>query len=198
MKNTGFNSIANIVLACAIILGLSGCASTGGPDQGESYPEKYLLATQEFETNKTSNPTASDDLAMFKKIFLDLKDPYLEKYIQQGYSEFLYFNDTLKSLDTREELSRYLIETAEKVDYTRVHFNEVIKSGDNYFLLWKMESGFSAMGKQIETESIGMSQVRLDPQGKVNFHQDFWDSAEGFYRHLPVVGYFVNAARNQL
>ena len=196
--NTGFDSVAKTALAGALLVALSACASTGGPGQGESYPEKYLAVTQGFETSKSSHTTASDDLEKFKKIFLDLKDPALAEYIEQGYSEYLYFNDTLKTLDSREKLSRYLLETAHQVDYTRVYFNEVIKSGDNYFLLWTMETGFSAMGKQVETASIGMSQVRLDSQGKVNFHQDFWDSAEGFYRHLPVVGYFVNKARNQL
>lgn len=196
--NIGLNAIAKTALAGALLLGLSACASTGGPGEGESYPEKYFAVTQGFESSGSSNFMSSDDLEKFKKIFHDLKDPALAEYIEQGYSEYLYFNDTLKTLGSREELSDYLLETADQVDYTRVYFNEVVKSGDNYFLLWKMETGFSAMGKQIESESIGMSQVRLDSEGKVNFHQDFWDSAEGFYRHLPVVGYFVNKARNQL
>ncbi|MFT7530922.1 MAG: hypothetical protein ACI9FD_001931 [Gammaproteobacteria bacterium] len=196
--NVRFDSILKVALVGVVLLILSACASTGGPKNGESYPEKYLAATQEFERSESSDLAVPDDLANFKKIFYDLKDPNLAEYIEQGYSDSLYFNDTVKSLSSREELSRYLLETAEKVDYTRVYFNEVVKSGDNYFLLWKMETRFSAMGKQIEADSIGMSQVRLDSQGKVNFHQDFWDSAEGLYRHLPVVGYLVNKTRNQL
>jgi hypothetical protein len=196
--NTKLDSGATVAVAGIILLALSACASTGAPGKEESYPAKYLAATQEFDSSESSNPAVADDLEDFKRIFLDLKDPNLEEYIHQGYAELLYFNDTLKSMNTRKELSEYLLVTAEHVDYTRVHFSDEFRSGDNYFLLWKMEMGFSVMGKQIESESLGMSQVRLDSQGKVNFHQDFWDSAEGFYRHLPVVGYFVNKSRNQL
>jgi hypothetical protein len=198
IMNARFDSISKVAPVVVVLLILTACASPGGPKKGESYPEKYLAATQGFEMRKSSELAVPDDLANFKKIFYDLKDPNLAEYIEHGYSDSLYFNDTVKSLSSREELSRYLLETAEKVDYTRVYFTEVVKSGNNYFLLWKMETGFSTMGKQIEADSIGMSQVRLDSQGKVNFHQDFWDSAEGLYRHLPFVGYFVNKTRNQL
>jgi hypothetical protein len=36
--------------------------------------------------------------------------------------------------------------------------------------------------------SVGVSQIRFDREGKVAFHQDFWDSGKNFYAHLPVIG----------
>jgi hypothetical protein len=36
-----------------------------------------------------------------------------------------------------------------------------------------------------------MTHLRFDESGRVVLHQDFWDSAAGLYRNLPVVGYVL-------
>ena len=43
-----------------------------------------------------------------------------------------------------------------------------------------------ARGKNVRT--IGVTLVRFDPQGRVLIHQDFWDSAQGVWDHVPVIG----------
>ncbi len=34
----------------------------------------------------------------------------------------------------------------------------------------------------------GTSEITLAADGRVQEHIDYWDAAEGFYRHLPVIG----------
>jgi hypothetical protein len=36
--------------------------------------------------------------------------------------------------------------------------------------------------------SFGISQLKMNAQGKVVFQQDYWDSNNGLYRQLPIVG----------
>ena len=45
---------------------------------------------------------------------------------------------------------------------------------------------------------MGVSQIRFNREGKVAFHQDFWDSGKNFYAHLPVIGGAVGLCRQAL
>ena len=53
------------------------------------------------------------------------------------------------------------------------------------------------MGKDIEATSIGISQLRFNADGKVVMHQDFWDSTEGLFSHLPGIGGAVRWVRSK-
>ena len=43
-----------------------------------------------------------------------------------------------------------------------------------------------------------MTQLRFNSDGLVVLHQDYWDSAGGFYDHLPVVGGLLAWIRSML
>ena len=69
-----------------------------------------------------------------------------------------------------------------------VTFDDVAVSGQNYYFRWTMDTRMKhlAQGKNVRT--IGVTMVRFDPQGRVILHQDFWDSAQGVWNHVPGVG----------
>jgi hypothetical protein len=33
-----------------------------------------------------------------------------------------------------------------------------------------------------------MSHLRFNNEGKIILHQDYWDSMQGFYQHIPIIG----------
>jgi hypothetical protein len=49
-----------------------------------------------------------------------------------------------------------------------------------------------------EKRSIGMSHVRFDADGRVELHQDFWDSAAGLWEHVPGLGGLLKLAKRRL
>ena len=51
-------------------------------------------------------------------------------------------------------------------------------------------------GEVIRT--IGMTQIRFNAEGKVVLHQDYWDSAAGFFEHLPVTNQMINTVKKRL
>jgi len=118
--------------------------------------------------------------------------------VESVYAEELYFNDTLHTFSSRDVMLEYMQETADRVDYTNVEIKDIVQSGDDYYVRWAMDVGFDVLGKQIKTHSIGMTHVRFDESGKINFHQDFWDNTEGFFRHLPVIGFLINKSKDRL
>ena len=43
-----------------------------------------------------------------------------------------------------------------------------------------------------------ISQLRFDGDGRVAFHQDFWNAADGLYEHLPLLGNLIRRVKRRL
>ncbi len=172
---------------------ITGCASSGISMKNQRVDE--FLTT--IETIPASKPVANPK-EKFLSLFGDFKKGTTEEVINQLYAEKFYFNDTFKTFQSREELSVYLKETASMVELTTVDILDVSKSETDYYLRWVMHMKFTAKGREVDSKSIGMTQIRFNAEGKVILHQDYWDGAEGFYQHLPIVGYIVTKIKSSL
>ena len=71
-------------------------------------------------------------------------------------------------------------------------------SGNDVFLVWSMEARFTPIRTERISDSLGVTHLRFDENGRVILHQDFWDSTEGFFRHVPVLGSVVNAVKRRV
>lgn len=59
----------------------------------------------------------------------------------------------------------------------------------NYYLRWITR--FSLKRKKDEVIHFpGMSHVRFNKEGRIIFHQDFWDAGV-IYERLPIIGFFI-------
>ena len=155
--------------------------------------EKYLSHLD------STSPTAEHNVkVIFGKIFNDFKAGATESNIRSVYAENLYFNDTFKIIDNIDELVIYMIESAESVESTTVEILDILRGDKDYFIRWDMKMDLNIMGKKSSSHSIGMTQIRLNPNGKIVFHQDFWDSSEAFYEHIPIMGRFVKKVKSML
>lgn len=179
-------------------------SGAGLPDTN-SYPGIYLSVCgqsgPETEVSSAGKPDSSEEnvnLAAFLDLYRDITRADVAERVRAVYAESLYFSDTLKTLHDHHALAAYLAETAERVDFNRVSFQRIVRDGGDYYVRWSMETGFRLFGRRIRTNSIGMSHIRLDGQGKVTLHQDFWDNTEGFFRHLPVIGFLVGMVKRRL
>lgn len=197
-----FNVNVKIFLFLSAAMLVAGCNAQAVSESEVAYPQVYRTLSENHEKNASSGSEEQDisrqKFADFTQAHADLKAPDMAQRIEAAYAEELYFNDTLKTFTSRDSLVDYLKQTAERVDYNRVQIQDIIQSGDDYYVRWTMQTGFTLIGRSVKTESIGMSHIRLDDQGRINFHQDFWDNTEGFFRHLPVVGYFIGKTKQRL
>jgi len=128
-------------------------------------------------------------LKNFEAVYGNLTDPDIGKRVADLYADPMYFNDSLKTFESRQRLIDYMKATADMLEDSSVEIEQVLRDGNDVFVRWRMEFSSSALGREIKSESIGMTHLRFDENGKIVLHQDFWDSAAGLYRHLPVVGY---------
>lgn len=194
-----------ILIALLGILTVAGCQSQAKSASPDPYPRVYQQVSESFANDENNSVQLHNEkdaieakFVKFRELFADIHHPQLQQLVEHVYAEEFYFNDTLQTHSKRETLIEYLLETQQKVDFNKVEIHEITPGGGGYYVRWSMDTGFTVFGKSIETHSIGITQIRLDQNGKVNFHQDFWDNTEGFFRHIPVVGYFINKTKQRL
>jgi hypothetical protein len=134
----------------------------------------------------------------FEGLLGDFKAPDFVPRIRQVYAEDVYFNDTLRTIRRVEELEAYLADSADAVEVGTVEFLDRAVANGNYYFRWEMSLRFKKLRRGVLTQSLGVSHIRFDAEGRVALHQDFWDSASGLFEHVPVVGGLIRTIKRRL
>jgi SnoaL-like domain len=138
-------------------------------------------------------------IARFGRFFADFSPAKIEQLLDVTYAERLYFNDTLKEIAERASLRHYLAESAAAIEACRVEIDEVIANGQgDYYFRWRMMIRFRRFARGRDTWSIGISQIRFDADGRVVFHQDFWNAADGLFQYVPLLGGLIRWIKRRL
>ncbi|MDT8438738.1 MAG: nuclear transport factor 2 family protein [Wenzhouxiangellaceae bacterium] len=137
-------------------------------------------------------------LERFRSAFSNLADPALGERVATLYGDPLYFNDTLHTIVTRDKLVDYMTATSRSLDFSQVEVEQVMQSGADVWVRWTMHFQSAVGSRSLDSRSIGITHLRFDAAGRIVLHQDFWDAAGGLYRHLPVIGYVLDRADQQL
>lgn len=111
------------------------------------------------------------------------------------YGEPMYFSDTLLTTRNRGAALDHLRRMRDATGALTVSVFDTQIDGQDAYLVWQMEAVFEPVRRPVRSNSIGVTHLRFDDDGRIVLHQDFWDSTEGFYRHLPVVGRLINSIR---
>ena len=169
-----------VPLLAALVLG--GCNSGASP---MPYAMEYRAALER-------SPGAPQDAASVAARFLDtfsaMHDPALQDKVQALYAPQFYFNDTLATIRNRPALVRYLSATSDRVQVMDVEMLDAHAVGNDIYLRWFMHLEFKAGWRQASTDTVGITHLRLDANGQIIMHQDFWDNAEGIFRQVPIIG----------
>lgn len=138
-------------------------------------------------------------LDRFRRFFADFSPTKVTRLIDDTYAEDVWFNDTLKTVRGRSALREYLAHSAAAVQSCRVQVHEVIPNGSgDYYVRWSMTIRFKRFKTDRDTHTIGMSHIRFDPAGRVVLHQDYWDSTQGLFEHIPVLGWLIGRIKARL
>ena len=128
-------------------------------------------------------------LAQFTHFFSHLAAERIAQLLDATYADDVFFNDTLKSVRGSAALKTYLLHSADAVEDCRVTIEETTRTvHGEYLLRWRMMIRFKRVRRGVDTWSIGVSHLRFARDGRVVYHQDYWNAAEGLYQHIPVIG----------
>jgi hypothetical protein len=159
-----------------------------------------LAATEPAQLGAPSAGSAAQKEAVerFRAFFGDLNEARVKESIRDVYSENVWFNDTLKSIRGVGVLEHYLVETARNVESCKVDIDEVIPSPSGVYVRWRMHILFKKFRKGEVQSSIGVTLLRFDKDGRVAYHQDYWDSGANLFEKVPVLGAGIRALKRRL
>ena len=179
-----------IIFACST----TACAGRSG-SENPSYPAAYRAALVETEQ---SAPVRNRDLELFIKFLESIGTPGSAKAASELYSEDIHFSDALILTKDKQVIVKHFSDLEAAGNKVKVTMHQRILSGNDIFLVWSMEARFTPIRREMISDSLGVTHLRFDRNGKVILHQDFWDSTEGFFRHIPVLGSVVNSVRRRV
>ena len=87
------------------------------------------------------------------------------------------------------------LKSAETVHTAGFDIQDVAVHEGNYYFRWVMDLT-TKRWKDEPITTVGMSHVRFDRDGRVTFHQDYWDTSV-VYEKVPVMGSVIRWIRRQ-
>lgn len=168
------------IASLAVAALLAGCT---GDSVDARYPALYQRA---LDATSASAEVPKDAAARFVAFFESIDQPGVIERVDAIYGTTLYFSDTLFVAEERAALEKHFERLQASGVRIDVDLDDAVISGRDLYLRWRMRTG-SSNGSS-EAHTIGMTQLRFDETGRISLHQDFWDSSEGVYRRVPVLG----------
>lgn len=160
---------------------------------------RELDALRHHPAPAAGSDTEQKALAAFAGFFSSFAPDRIETLLADTYADDVYFNDTLKSVRGIEALRHYLKDSAGAVEDCRVEIHETTRTAhDEHLVRWTMMIRFKRFQRGVDTYSIGMSHLRFNAQGRVVYHQDYWNAADGLYQHVPLLGAAIRAIQRRL
>ena len=114
------------------------------------------------------------------------------------YSADAYFKDPFNEVRGVAAVQRIFTHMFDQVGEPRFIVNEKVVDDGGAMLVWTFNFRSARRGGG-ETQAIrGVSHLKFDTAGKVNYHRDYWDAAEELYMKLPVLGMLMRGLRRVL
>jgi hypothetical protein len=175
--------------------------ATKMPNNTASYVESYHreIEKSSYASLEAESPAEVAALNRFKGFLMGIGNAkYIAENTLKVYSSEAYLDDTLVIHHGAAKIEDYFVKTAGKMTHCEVKIDQVARSGVDYYVRWTMIFEAPALSGGQAVHSIGVSQVRFNREGKVVFHQDFWDAGRNFFGQLPIAGSVEGFIRKRL
>jgi steroid Delta-isomerase len=124
--------------------------------------------------------------------------------LAQVYGPDAYFKDPFNEVRGFKAIQRIFLTMFDQVDAPGFKVIRALQSADNasseaseVFLVWEFSFRFKRF-KQSQVQCVrGSSHLRLDQEGKIVFHRDYWDVAEELYEKIPLLGTLMRFVKRQ-
>ena len=111
------------------------------------------------------------------------------------YSADAYFKDPFNEVRGLASIQRIFSHMFTQVGEPRFVVIESIVAENGAMLIWEFNFQLKLWGKSQTQIMRGVSHLRFDADGKVNFHRDYWDTSEELYMKLPALGSLMRGLR---
>lgn len=133
-----------------------------------------------------------------KALFSDYSYENLSENVTKVYAKHVYFRDAFKQFSKAEDIREYMLKGLKPLNQAEFIFNRVARSGNDYYFDWTMRLDFKKTPPGTWEESIGISHMRFNAEGKVIFHQDYWDPTDIVYRRIPIAKQLIAFVKEKM
>jgi hypothetical protein len=188
-----------IVAIGLILIIISGC--TYDESKKGAFMKNYvnvLAATdpQKIETIRNGSEEEKKTIEKFNEFYKVFSTDVIRKSIKDVYAENAYFRDGFREVQGVDNLEKYFISSTETFHECTFDIQDVASHGGNYYYRWIMNL-ILKRNKDDKLQAVGMSHVRYDKNGKIIFHQDYWDTGI-IYEKIPLLGSIITWIRNRI
>ena len=114
------------------------------------------------------------------------------------YSADAYFKDPFNEVRGVAAIQHIFSHMFRQVGAPRFIVSERVVDEHAVLLVWTFHYLVRKWGKDQAQVIRGVSHLKFDADGRVNFHRDYWDAAEELYMKLPVLGMLIRRLRRAL
>lgn len=193
-----------LAVLSVILFGLmTACTSTKNMHTQTVPDSQYRAALEWTDPSKYDLPIpgSPEELAMIDRV-----KTFFSQYNQEGiqanfssvYADELYFRDAFKQFTKGADIEAYFIHGLEPLNDAQFIFNRVVHDQGEYYIDWLMRLDFKKTPEGTWEESIGMTHLRFNSEGKVIFHQDYWDPTDIVYRRIPIAKQLIAFVKGKM
>ena len=155
-----------------------------------------LEATRTVPAMEPGSDMEKEALRRFDEFYDDYSVEAIRSGVREVYAEDAWFGDPFHIVEGIDAIEHYFVVMAEPVEQCTFTVDSMQRSENDYFARWTMRLESSAAKGEI-IETIGISHVRYNDEGKIIFQQDYWDTSAMFDR-LPVVGFWTRLVKGKI
>jgi len=178
------------------LLTLFGCSQQ--PDLGIDLSR--IDAALEKATHIDAPPPGSsieaEALQRFNTFYAEYNAQQIQSGVRSLYAADAFFADPYHLVEGIDAIEHYFIAMAEPALSCTFDIEKSQRAGNDYYCRWTMHLVSRAAPDQTITAQ-GLTHLRLNPEGKIIFHQDYWDTSALLDR-LPVVGFWTRLVKGRI
>lgn len=167
----------------------SGCTS-------QSFTSKELLEAEQRSRNKaveiqSINEKVKTQVDLFKEVFSRYQKEEIASAVTELYAEDAFLNDRIHSVTGNRAIAQYFDSTFEKMHKSEFHIHDTTLAKHDVYIRWTMRIQLKKGDKFMEF--LGMSQFHFNEEGRIIYHQDYWDFSElmGEIRLIRTIANYV-------
>jgi len=187
-----------IKLHCIVLVAVglaAGCASAPKKMNPADYTAQALQATAALKN--TNVPP--EIIERFKTFNSDFSSNNIALHTKDIYAADVWFRDPFKEIHGEPEFEAYLLRGSTGVAQYSMEWSDVASHDGDYYFRWVMTLKLKRDGKNDPpTLNNGVSHVRFGADGKVIFHEDYFDAATFLYEKIPVIGGGIRFIKNRM
>jgi len=173
------------------LVSLLACGQMAKKDGEGTAMTKYNEVLSQTDAGKTAMPQPGSEtevvaIERFRSFYAVFSEEVIGKTLRHVYADTAYFRDGMKEVVGIDALEEYFLKSAETVHECTFDIQDVAAHEGNYYFRWIMHLT-TKRWKDKPIQAVGMSHVRFNAEGKIIFHQDYWDTSV-IYEQVPVMG----------